>query len=118
QPLPNAMVRCATRTLFEIASPVPLGLDIWKKGGHDIVAVVFVGVSQAVFDKEQRPIADALSGPSRARGAHVWLRQNDFPIICRDDLDPGAARPPVTDKALTVPLSARSVFLIIKVAHV
>src|SRR5262249_20592193 len=61
-------------------------------------------------------IADALSGPSRARGAHVRRsRQNDFPIICRDELDSRPARPSVTDKALAVPLSARSVLLIIKV---
>jgi len=31
QPLPNAKVGCATRTLFEIVQQVPLGSDIWKK---------------------------------------------------------------------------------------
>ena len=86
------------------------------EGGHNIVAVVLVGREQAVFDEEGRPIARALSRPPRAGGSDVWRRrQNHLPVIGRYQLNPGAARSTVTHKALAVPLSARSVFLVVDV---
>ena len=94
----------------------PARIGHLEEGGHNIIAVVLVGREQAVFDEEHRPIARALSRPFRARGSDVWRRrQNDLPVIGRYQLNPGTARSPVIDKALAVPLGARSVFLVVDV---
>ena len=65
---------------------------------------------------EGRPIAPAFYCPSRTGGSDVRRsRQNNFPIIGRDQLDPRAASVEVAVVVLAVSLSAVSVLLVIDV---
>src|SRR4029077_12265428 len=83
-----------------------------EKAGHDVITILLVGGSEAVFDQERRPIAKSCCRTLRAGSGNIWRRrQNHFPVIGRDELDSCAARSAIFDKTLAVSLATSPVFL-------